>query len=222
MAFFPCKINGSNASNASNASYTPLFRLLDDFSNHYSPKSARRVSIPQWQPNFDIRETEQAYELHGEFPGVKKENVHIQFTEPQMIRVHGKTSRSYTSTTPLATPVEEPKASDSVTNNSEKRKSYQSTVEDEFEHVSGDDADAAGDPEEVEPKESDIVAPVPTKPAEKAKYWITERSVGQFSRSFHFPTRVDQDAVTANFDNGILTIVVPKAKKHEPQSIAIN
>ncbi|KAH7169918.1 HSP20-like chaperone [Dactylonectria macrodidyma] len=219
MAFFPCKINGSNASNAS---FTPLFRLLDDFSSHYAPQAARRVPIPQWQPNFDIRETEHAYELHGEFPGVKKENVNIQFTEPQTIRVHGKTSRSYTSAAPVAAPVEEPKANDAVTNDTaEKRKSYQSTVEDEFEHVSGDEADAA-DPEEVEPKESDIVAPVPTKPVEKAKYWVTERSFGQFSRSFHFPTRVDQDAVTANFDNGILSIVVPKAKKHEPQSIAIN
>ncbi|KAH6986706.1 HSP20-like chaperone [Ilyonectria destructans] len=205
MAFFPCKINGSNAPNAS---FTPLFRLLDDFNNHYSPQDARRVPIPQWQPNFDIRETEHAYELHGEFPGTKKENT---------VRVHGKTTRSYTSETPVTSPAEEPKASDAVTNDSdEKRKPYQPTVEDEFEHVSGEDADAASDPEEVKPKESDIVSPVPTKPAEKAKYWITERSVGQFSRSFYFSTRVNQDAVTANFDNGILTIVAPKVKKHEP------
>lgn len=43
------------------------------------------------------------------------------------------------------------------------------------------------------------------------KYWATERSVGQFRRAFSFPSRVDQDNVKANLQNGVLSIVVPKA-----------
>jgi HSP20 family protein len=45
----------------------------------------------------------------------------------------------------------------------------------------------------------------------KDKLWVSERSAGDFSRSFHFPTRVNQDAVKATMKNGILSIVVPKA-----------
>jgi HSP20 family molecular chaperone IbpA len=53
------------------------------------------------------------------------------------------------------------------------------------------------------------------KPADKAKYWPTERSMGEFSRNFNFPVLVDQDGVTANLKDGILSVLVPKANKHE-------
>ncbi len=51
---------------------------------------------------------------------------------------------------------------------------------------------------------------------------MSERSVGEFSRSFSFPVRVDQDAVKASMKNGILSILVPKAKKHESRKIDIS
>ncbi|KAK4942371.1 hypothetical protein LTR10_017818 [Elasticomyces elasticus] len=44
-------------------------------------------------------------------------------------------------------------------------------------------------------------------------YWVTERSVGEFARSFSFPNRVDQENVRASMKNGILSVVVPKAQK---------
>jgi len=53
-----------------------------------------------------------------------------------------------------------------------------------------------------------------------AKYWVNERSVGEFHHSFAFPAHVDQDAVKASLKNGILNIVVPK--ETAPQSRKIN
>lgn len=52
------------------------------------------------------------------------------------------------------------------------------------------------------------------------KYWVTERSVGEFHRSFNFPSRVDQDGVKASLKNGVLSVVVPKAAP--PTSRRIN
>ncbi|POS84852.1 hypothetical protein EPUL_002450 [Erysiphe pulchra] len=52
-------------------------------------------------------------------------------------------------------------------------------------------------------------------------FWVLERSVGQFSRSFGFPVPVDQDTVKASLKNGILSVVVPKAKKQESRKIII-
>jgi len=62
-----------------------------------------------------------------------------------------------------------------------------------------------------------------TGPKEVAKhdpqhtYWVTERSVGEFARSFSFPNPVDHDNVKASMKNGILSIVVPKMEKAKSQ-----
>ncbi|KAH8694229.1 HSP20-like chaperone [Talaromyces proteolyticus] len=53
------------------------------------------------------------------------------------------------------------------------------------------------------------------------KFWVSERSVGEFNRTFNFPTRVDQDAVKASLKNGILSIVVPKASRPAVRKITI-
>ncbi|KAH7133648.1 heat shock protein 30 [Dactylonectria macrodidyma] len=220
MAFFP-----RNFYQADNASFTPLFRLLDDFDSYSRQgQSCRQARAPQWQPKFDVRETTAAYELHGELPGLNKEDVHIEFTEPQTVTIRGKTVRSYTSSAPT-TSVENDEVPAATSDGSEEqqrpRSPHQATVEDEFESISHESDIAT--PAETEKTETVVETQQPTekKPADKAKYWLTERSIGEFARSFNFPTRVDQDTVSASFQDGILTIVVPKAKKHESRRITV-
>ncbi|KAL6357884.1 hypothetical protein LRP88_08061 [Fusarium phalaenopsidis] len=211
MAFFPRNFYNSDAS------FTPLFRLLDDFDSYSRQgqgQNGRRSGLSHWQPKFDVRETAEAYELHGELPGMSKEDVHIEFTEPQTMLIRGKTERTYTAGTPPAGLVEDTAMSGAITEGSDDGKSsHQATVEDEAEangHEQGTEV-------VQQPKEE-----VQKKPADSAKYWLTERSFGEFSRSFNFPTRVDQDTVSATFKDGILSIVVPKAKKHESRRITVN
>ncbi|KAJ6019723.1 hypothetical protein N7522_001790 [Penicillium canescens] len=43
------------------------------------------------------------------------------------------------------------------------------------------------------------------------RFWASERSVGEFQRTFSFPVSVDQEHVKAGLKNGILSIFVPKA-----------
>lgn len=49
--------------------------------------------------------------------------------------------------------------------------------------------------------------------AQAETYWVSERSIGEFARSFAFPAAVDQEQVKASLKNGILKIVVPKVAK---------
>ncbi|KAH7126040.1 HSP20-like chaperone [Dactylonectria macrodidyma] len=199
MAFVPFKLSSN-----SDASFSPLFRLLDEFNNHYSPEGpGRRTALPTWQPNFDIRETQNAFELHGEFPGMKKEDVHIKFTEPQTMLIHGKTERSY-SNAPSSGLIENSSV-EAIKDADAQSESHKATVEDENNE--------SKQVEKAQPQE---------KPVDKAKYWVTERSIGEFSRTFSFPTQVDQDSVTATFKDGILSITVPKAKKYESRRITVN
>ena len=46
------------------------------------------------------------------------------------------------------------------------------------------------------------------------KYWVSERSTGVFHRTFSFAGLVDQEAVKATLENGLLTVVVPKRKPY--------
>lgn len=56
---------------------------------------------------------------------------------------------------------------------------------------------------------------------ENAAYHLTERRYGRFTRSFRLPERVDADAVTAHYENGLLTITLPKVPAARPRQIRI-
>ena len=55
-----------------------------------------------------------------------------------------------------------------------------------------------------------------------ARYHRREREAGTFSRMIGLPGEVDTDKVDANLQNGILTVVVPKAEIAKPKQITIS
>ena len=57
---------------------------------------------------------------------------------------------------------------------------------------------------------------------EKGKMLIRERRFGVFSRSLRFPAIVDGDAVEASYENGVLSITLPKAAHVKPRQIPVN
>ena len=59
------------------------------------------------------------------------------------------------------------------------------------------------------------------KDTKKENYHRIERTYGTFSRSFALPTQVSSDKVEAKFEDGVLSIVVPKAEQAKPRRIAI-
>ena len=56
---------------------------------------------------------------------------------------------------------------------------------------------------------------------EESQYHVRERHYGTFSRSIRFPVLVNGDAVSASFENGILSLEVPKAEEVKPKRIEI-
>jgi HSP20 family protein len=45
----------------------------------------------------------------------------------------------------------------------------------------------------------------------RKNYHRTERTYGSFSRSFNLGETIDQEHITADFDNGVLHVTLPKA-----------
>lgn len=49
----------------------------------------------------------------------------------------------------------------------------------------------------------------------------SERQAGEFRRQFDFASQVDADKISAQFTNGLLTIVLPKSEQVLPRKIQI-
>jgi HSP20 family protein len=57
---------------------------------------------------------------------------------------------------------------------------------------------------------------------EKDKAWhIREHRWSSFERSVALPTQVKEDGANADFENGILTISLPKAEEVKPKTISV-
>ncbi|KAK5136126.1 hypothetical protein LTR04_004555, partial [Oleoguttula sp. CCFEE 6159] len=233
MSFFP-RI-------ASSGEFMPLFRLLDDYAAHTHPTrglpSSSAVTAPStssiraFQPRFDVKESADAFELHGELPGIEQKDVSIEFEDANTIVIKGRTEsrREYGSAPALEGQAEQGRIADEGDSEASYHKA---TVEDEAVTAAATSTDAgaaAAEPVPAEAKsttnndnEQQVSAPASSrKQAETSRYWVSERSTGEFYRSFQFPTRVDQDGVKASLKNGVLSITVPKARAPTTRKIQI-
>jgi HSP20 family protein len=52
-------------------------------------------------------------------------------------------------------------------------------------------------------------------------WYRVERSFGRFSRSLTLPEGVDADAVSAEFDKGVLSVRIPKPEERKPRRVSI-
>lgn len=59
------------------------------------------------------------------------------------------------------------------------------------------------------------------KEGEENRYHVVERSYGSFLRTFQLPQGIDEDQINAQFENGILSIHIPKAALPQPKKIQI-
>ncbi|MGA9013292.1 MAG: Hsp20/alpha crystallin family protein [Acetobacteraceae bacterium] len=49
----------------------------------------------------------------------------------------------------------------------------------------------------------------------------TEYNVGHYTRSFTLSDKIDQEGISAQLDDGVLTLTLPKAKEAQPRRISI-
>jgi HSP20 family protein len=171
---------------------TDILQLLDD--------SNRPTTRRAFSPNFDVHETKDSYVLEGEVPGVSdKKNISIEFTDDKTLVVQGRVEKTL----------------EGWRDEKGKQKEIEPASSEEQKKIEGAADQVAK--EKVEGKGE------MGKKKEKAgpKVWISERSTGEFSRSFRFPTDVDVEGVKASLEHGILKVVVPKMEKRGVRKIEI-
>lgn len=182
-----------------------MFRLFDEYDRQAFRNLDRQFeSVRSFTPKFDVKETKEGYELQGELPGVEQKDINIEWTDNNTLTISGRHEH-------VREEGQRPQGFIENGEHSEQKKigHHQPKVEDDPAESNNKVAKQSQEKGVAKHDES------------KAKYWVSERSVGEFHRSFAFPARVDQDAVKASLKNGILSIVVPKAQAPQPRKISI-
>ncbi|KAJ5390144.1 HSP20-like chaperone [Penicillium cataractarum] len=127
-----------------------ISRILDNYENMFSNLEGHQA----YAPSFDVRETEKAYYLDGDLPGVQQKDLKIEFENEHCLNIKAHSERESTS--------------------------------------------------------------------ENGSWWVSERSVGDFRRTFNFPATIDQDHTQAHLKNGVLSLEVPKiAETHNRKKVDI-
>jgi HSP20 family molecular chaperone IbpA len=189
----------------------PFFTSFTTPSHHNTPhnrpgdtstQSQSETNIRAFSPNFDVHETPKEYVLEGELPGLedKKKNLSIEFTDTNTLVVRGKIERTFQSGTPPKGALEGASMKGAIKEGGEESKKDKDSKE---VNVEKNKRKSEDDDEQV-------------------KYWVSERTVGSFQRSFSFPGEINQDEVKATLENGILKIVVPKKEKRGTKRIEIH
>jgi HSP20 family molecular chaperone IbpA len=235
-----------------------LLSALDQEAQREAQREALREAHRQRQQrkrifraHFNVHENQEGYQVDGELPGFEQSNIQIEVTDAHTLRVAGNTEKK-SEEQPQPEATAEPRAIEPQTTEStetaqddtiegvtlneqeshsdtESHKSYQATVEDDFEDLGAETSstissgsNTPSEPKEPKGKEKAVddstetaVQPQPQPETEEYQFH------GSFERTFRFPERIDASTVKASLKNGLLSITVPKAKAPEVRRILI-
>jgi HSP20 family molecular chaperone IbpA len=158
-------------------------------------------------PDFDLRETSDAYFLEGEFPGVSgRSAIKLQWLDGHTLRVEANIWKINLRDEwgSMAGDIYEQEEDDEVNTNQHATNQYATGNEVPIDHAARKGGDAA--------KHDNVLI------------WLNERREGLYTRSFHFPAAVDTDGTKARLVQGLLRIRVPKVHKTQlsPKSVDID
>lgn len=226
--------------------FTTLVRVLEDLTHRRHPY---RKPFAPFVPRFDLEEHEETYELYGDFPGVKKEDITVSVVDNGRIEVRGvirhrfseeeyqreKADHTHDVQISGIQNVKE-KIADAAAavvggrpaNNTGSHISDTHYERPELATSHADAAKHANDPHPTHPSTfktipNEALAPGTTTPRTyKIKEIIKERQEGEFHRIFHFPQPVELGkGVQARMDNGVLHVTIPRGAKPVERQVNI-
>ena len=237
-------------------SFDPFLALVDETLGQIHRQAQRQAELEKQQTifnaRFDVRENTESYQVEGEVPGFEQENIEIEFTDENTLKISGSMERkaepqtqseikkmeveSSASRTPHSTQTTAEDQSDGKSETSS-MKSYQATVEDDFEDLGAESETMSSVsstsngkekateepelPQTTVTQQSQAKVAAPQQQPTTNHHLVSERSYGSFTRTFNFPARVDVVNVRASLKNGLLSINVPKAAAFKTRRIAI-
>ncbi|OJD35770.1 30 kda heat shock protein [Diplodia corticola] len=199
-------------------------------------RSRRRDALA---PDFDVRETESAFYLEGELPGVADRGaVRLDWTDRRTLSIDAKIEKvdlemewgllrpirvgnnnskpaarrpsTSASSTSMGASVSSTCSSGSGSGSSSSCEDNMVVDEQQQQQQQRDGSDV----NMAAPAPAPAPAAPPSLEAQPSKplvrEWLSERRVGHYQRTFTFPTDVDASAIRARLGQGLLRVLVPK------------
>jgi HSP20 family protein len=191
--------------------FFPMYRndqsLFDELDDHpflnFNSSFFRDANIARGN-RANVIEAEDGYKVEIEVPGYQKPEISIEFGhDGKSLTVSGRSEKSFEQGPP-----EE---------GEQGGRPHGVSVEEVPEE--GEKTQASGQSQSTAVTETnkDKTVGQPAAP----KYWISERNVGSFTRTFTFKSLLDPEKATATLEHGVLTITVPRATKVGAKKISI-
>jgi len=204
---------------------------------------------------FAVTENGPGWQINGDVQGFEQANLNVEVTNEYTLKITGNIEWQLEKVVSQSDNVPaEPVSDDSQINkkdnstlteaetttiapdsDTESHKSYQATVEDDFEDLGGETSSMISASSESftvsevgEPKGKEKMTEEPSasetkdsSESQKEESEEQERQHGSFERTFQFPKRIDTANVRATFKDGTLSITVPKAPVQQTKKIDI-
>jgi HSP20 family molecular chaperone IbpA len=234
----------------SHSDFFSTLRFLDDYAKHIYERGRHHQSYRHFVPRFDLEQHEDTYELYGELPGFRREDILIEAHNDHNLQVSG----SISCLTPKPAVASESKGSKDVND---------STIEPKDQEAprgAPKDAPNGEEPKPTHESTSSAKVPPPTPDAientitaqerylnarfgdvldphakfvhekdepeatdamPEVRCLIAERHPSAFHRAFHFPMPIKKDEVTATMQDGILHISAKRAPMPPPVKVKV-
>ncbi|KAF2808327.1 HSP20-like chaperone [Mytilinidion resinicola] len=190
-------------------SHRPLRFLGQLLDAPYPPPPRRHPRHDILAPDFDVRETEAAYFLEGEFPGIRDQRaIRLEWVDRRTLAIEARVGR--------VDLVGEWDLDGEREREREKKGGWK---------VHGDGCRDVGEMEmemeedggpcvrEAELEKRKLEGAQMEKGEWPVREWLAERRVGHYQRTFTFPGDVDAVGVRARLGQGLLRILVPKVRE---------
>jgi HSP20 family molecular chaperone IbpA len=235
---------------SSDHGFIAALRFLDDYGKHIYERGSHHQAYHHFVPRFDLEQRGDTYELYGELPGFRREDVIIEAYDDHNIHVSGSISRL----TPQPPSSSESKGSKDVLDSTSKtqdekepkevsngeaprpaqepasrakvpppkRDPLEATTTSQERYLNARFGDVL-DPHAEFVREQDDTedSPKVTDAVPKVRYLISERHPSAFQRAFHFPTPIKKGEVTATMQDGILHVTAPRAPMPPPVKVLV-
>lgn len=163
------------------------------------------ATAPVYSPRFDVKEHPTNYELHGELPGIDQKDIEIEFSDSSTLTIRGRTYRYYERDARSPNP----SLATAIALSNPPPKLLDTPTEDTKKFV------------EVEKSPQEVAQESEAQIRNGGKYWVAERMVGEFVRTFSFPVEIEMDEVKAGMKSGVLTLIAPKARARGGRRVII-
>jgi HSP20 family molecular chaperone IbpA len=236
-----------SALRSSDHGFIAALRFLDDYAKHICERGRHHQSYHHFVPRFDLEQHADTYELYGELPGFRREDVIIEAHDVHNLQVSGSISRLTFEPQPSSESKESKDATNSTTkpqdeiapkdaSNAEEPKIIQESISSANKALPKPDARERTTTEQeryLNARFGDVLDPhanfardqddaaVVEEPVPKVRHLISERHPSSFHRAFHFPTPIKKDEIIAMMQDGILHITAPRAPMPPPVKVKV-